>query len=151
MIQPTLHNSMTVLGIKASTKCDNWTILPSFLQRDRPLFTTILQKKVSMQIFHNVQAFAKYRKKQHKKVKFMSFVVFWCIFRKIFGAFWAFFKFLNLGKGLLMILISLIISLLGKTLVAKYSNSSYSSLLFEGIPTPLIIYNYLYINNLYSL
>ena len=50
-----------------------------------------------------------------------------------------------------MILISLIISLLGKTLVAKYSNSSYSSLFIEGIPTPLTIYNYLYINNLYSL
>ena len=45
-----LHNPGAVMGIKASTKCDNWTILPSFLQRDRPLFTKILQKKVSMLI-----------------------------------------------------------------------------------------------------
>ena len=45
-----------------------------------------------------------------------------------------------------MILISLIISLLGKTLVVKHSNSSYSSYFFEVSKTPEYIYKYLYIN-----
>ena len=71
-----------------------------------------------------------------------AFIIrFWGLLGKIYGVFCPFGDYKCMMQSLCWCCILLYISLLDKWLLVEYSNSSYSSYFFEGIPFSHIIYN----------